>query len=924
MKKTILLLTNLFLVLTIAKGQMITSDPAVIMTGKVIKIIYDSSKDAGDLHNYTGDLYAHTGLILQGSTSWQKVIGTWAVNTTQPKLTYLGNFRYELTITPDIKAFYNVLAGEKVQKIALVLRNPTGSLQTRPDIFLDVFEAGLNSVFTLPQKQAFIIELNKTINISASATLADSITLYINNKYVKSGSTPDLVTHTITTTQYGEFWVKAIAWDKPSFAVDSFFFYVRKPVVTEALPAGLRDGINYTGATSATLVLHAPYKSYAFVTGDFTGWKASETGYMKRTPDGERYWLEVPGLTPKKEYRFQYLVDSTLIADPYCDKILDPDNDQYISAVTYPGLIKYPKDTTTGIVGVLQTSQTPYTWKTSSYTPPQKNKLVIHEMLVRDFTALHSFKAIRDTLNYLQKLGINAIELMPVNEFEGNLSWGYNPSYYFAPDKYYGTKNDFKALVDSCHRRGIAVIMDIVLNHAMGQSPLVQLYLDHYASDQIVMKTPNPWFNAMSPNQTYKWGADFNHESASTQAFVDRVTSYWMTEYKIDGFRFDFSKGFTNTPGDGSAYDASRIVILKRIADKIWEVNPNAYVILEHFAPNNEEKILAEYGMMPWGNVNYQYCEAVMGYPSDLTYATSAARGWLVQNLVSYMESHDEERVMYKAITFGSTGTNYNVKEIETALKRVELAEVFFLTIPGPKMLLQFGELGYDISIDFNGRTGEKPILWSYYTLQPRYRLYVVTSLLNKLKKEHEAFSTNDYTYSLAGKQKQILLNSTEMKVNILGNFDIGTAPVYPGFPQTGKWYEYFTGDSIIVSALNDPITFNPGEYRMYTTKRLSSPKKLLGIEDQYYLISKGLALAYPNPSHGDLALQFNEPLSTDCTYIINDLSGRRIKGGLIPRGTSLFDLNSSGPVINSLPGGVYLVRLNAGNRVQTIRFIKN
>jgi len=264
-----------------------------------------------------------------------------------------------------------------------------------------------------------------------SATLADSLSLYINNQFIKTSSNPDLLTYSITTNQYGEFWVKAIAWDKPNFAADSFFYYVRKPEVIQALPANVVDGINYTSDTSVTLVLLAPYKNHAFVVGDFNGWLAREKGYMNVTPDGARYWLQVNGLKPKKEYRFQYLVDTTLyIADPYADKVLDPDNDQYIDPATYPNLIKYPKDTASGIVSVLQTAQTPYQWKNTSFQSPQKNKLVIYELLVRDFTLAHDFKTIIDTLHYLTNLGINAIELMPVCEFEGNLSWGYNPSFY--------------------------------------------------------------------------------------------------------------------------------------------------------------------------------------------------------------------------------------------------------------------------------------------------------------------------------------------------------------------------------------------------------------------------------------------------------------------------------------------------------------
>jgi len=423
MKKLFIVIFYFLGISGLLTGQIITTDPAVPTPGKIIKIYYDSSKDAGDLHNFTGDLYAHTGVTLLG-IPWQKVIGTWANNSTQPKLTYLGNNRYELDITPDIKTFYSLSNTDVATKICLVIRNSTGTLQTKPDIFLNVFQAGLNVTFTLPVKSSFVAELYKQIPVSASATLADSVSLYINNKFIKSGATADLLNYTILPDQFGELVAKVIAWKKPSFAIDSFFYYVRKPIVTESLPAGIIDGINYTSNSSVTLVLHAPYKNYVFATGDFTNWLAREKGYMKRTPDGERYWIQINGLTPGKEYRFQYLVDTALyIGEPYCDKVLDPDNDQFISSSTYPHLIPYPKDTASGIVSVLQTSQVPYSWKITNYQAPPQSSLVIYELLVRDFTANHNYQTIIDTLNYLQNLGVNAIELMPVTEFEGNSSW---------------------------------------------------------------------------------------------------------------------------------------------------------------------------------------------------------------------------------------------------------------------------------------------------------------------------------------------------------------------------------------------------------------------------------------------------------------------------------------------------------------------
>ena len=136
----------------------------------------------------------------------------------------------------------------------------------------------------------------------------------------------------------------------------------------------------------------------------------------------------------------------------------------------------------------------------------------------------------------------------------------------------------------------MAVVIDMVLNHSYGQSPLVRLYFENGKPT-----AENPWYNVTSnfQNPDAQWGYDFNHESADTKAFVDSVTSYWLTYYKVDGFRFDFTKGFSNTvygPSDwGSAYDASRIAILERMTDKIKAVNPNAYVIFEHLADNSVE-----------------------------------------------------------------------------------------------------------------------------------------------------------------------------------------------------------------------------------------------------------------------------------------------------------------------------------------------
>src|SRR5690606_26716487 len=173
--------------------------------------------------------------------------------------------------------------------------------------------------------------------------------------------------------------------------------------------------------------------------------------------------------------------------------------------------------------------------------------------------------------------------IMPFNEFEGNESWGYNPDFYFAPDKYYGTKNALKEFIDSCHKNGIAVIMDIALNHSFGLSPMVQLYWDAANNKPAA---DNPWFNP-DAKHAFNVGFDMNHESPHTKYFVGRVLEHWLQEYRIDGFRFDLSKGFTqtNTCIGGNCdvhqmgmYDASRIAILKGYYDTVQTKSSGAYV----------------------------------------------------------------------------------------------------------------------------------------------------------------------------------------------------------------------------------------------------------------------------------------------------------------------------------------------------------
>ncbi len=583
-----------------------------------------------------------------------------------------------------------------------------------------------------------------------------------------------------------------------------------------------RDGITTISNDSLAFVLFAPKKQSVYLIGDFNNWIVSDNYKMKKS--GDRFWIKIGNLVPGKEYICQYLIDNSIrIADPYAKKISDPTYDSQISSTIYPGLISYPAGKTTGIAMTVSTAVDNYSWSVTNFSVTDKQKLNIYEILIRDFTEQSSINGVKAKIPYIKSLGVNAIELMPFNEFEGNDSWGYNPSFYFAPDKAYGTATDYKSFIDLCHTNGIAVIMDMVLNHSYGESPLVKMYMSGSK-----VSADNPWYNVNSPNTSYSWGYDFNHQSLYTKQFVDSVCSYWIKEYKIDGFRFDFTKGFTNTSGDGQAYDASRIAILERMVSEIKKRKSDAIVIFEHLTDNSEEKELAEYGIMLWGNINYSMNEATMGWgeeqngtalKGDISWASYKQRGWNIPNLVAYMESHDEERIMYKNEQYGKSVTGYDVKQIPVGLQRSKAAAVILFSLPGPKMIWQFGELGYDYKLGSSmedGRLEKKPVRWDYYDMAERKALHDVFSAMFNLRVSESIFTTSSYSVDLRNNFKYVSLNGNGKWVVSMANFDVAQVTKSVNFGKAAIWRDYFTGNTITTNSATENITLSPGEYRLY------------------------------------------------------------------------------------------------------------
>ncbi len=939
------------------------SDPNYATEWDSITVYFDATEGDQGLMGFTGDVWAHAGVITTastGPTDWKYVKTNWGENTDDTQLTPLGNDLWKLDIGFP-HTYYGVPNGEQILQLAFVFRNHDGSQTGRDiggaDIFLNLYAPGVKAIVVFPfvdfsfgdPRRAPVFGFPTetiTVEITGAAVGTEMSELrFLVDDSLHTQSLSDTLTTELYLQNYslGMHELTAVVFDTTGLTDSSrFYIMIHNEPIENQRPNYIEDGITYYdgGVVTVALSLFAPYKEFVYVVGDFNDWMVDEDYYMMKdvgSEDSVHFWITLNYLTPGEEFAFQYYVDGEIrIADPYADKVLDKWNDPWIPEETYPNLIEYPTGKTDHIASVLQTNQNQYDWQYSdSFDRAPKEELIIYELLVRDFIARHDFQTLIDTLDYLERLGINAIELMPFNEFEGNSSWGYNPSFYFTPDKYYGPKNALKAFVDECHHRGIAVIMDIVLNHTYGQSPFVRLY----NVGEWGPPTPqNPWYNTQSnfTNPDAQWGNDFNHESIHTQKLVDRINRYWIEEYGIDGFRFDFTKGFGNNvkgPNDpwGSIYDADRIRLLKRMADEIWAFDSTAYVILEHLAENSEEEELADYGMLLWGNANYNYAEAAMGYhsngKSDFSWGYYETRGWEHPHVITYFESHDEERLMFKILSWGNSAGDYNIKNLSTALNRMKAVGVFFFTIPGPKMVWQFGELGYDVSIDDPCRVCEKPILWNYKNNVNRSRLYKVYQALINLRKEYPVFHSADTDVILSvgsstGK-KRIRLSHNEMDAIIIGNFGVTSQSIDPQFYNTGVWYDYFSGDSIDVQNVNEQLFLLPGEFHIYTDSFIEPPEQGIltnAFDENYTPREFSLSQNFPNPFNPATTIHFSVASTHTSQLQIVDIMGRVVKT-LIDEQLSPgeYSITWDG---TTHPSGIYFVRLTSGKKMKTVKMI--
>lgn len=949
-------ITLLFLLITSIGIAQITTTPSPAIANGAVTINFDKTGTA--LATYAGTIYAHIGLTVNG-TRWQNVKGSWGNNTTQPALTFVSGTTYKLDLTPDLYTYFGVALTSSITEICVVFRNDAGNVQSA-DTFLNVgvFQASLvqpteNSTTIINSGQNLAISATNTNGNATYTLLANGVS--INTSTTSSYSYTDL---NITTNKSYEL---QITQGTTSFS-KKFSAIIDPGIIAQALPIGVEEGINYNLAdpTKATLVLDAPGKDFVYVAGSFNNWQSDSNYAMKKDPSTGKFWLELTGLTSGVNNTYQYwVVDTTPLAgspglvktaDPYSTLVLSPFDDPSIPSVNYPNIPTYPVGQEREVT-VLQTGQAAYNWLVTNFVKPKKEDLVVYEVLVRDFDANRNFQSLIDRIDYFKNLKVNAIQLMPVMEFEGNESWGYNTSFHMALDKFYGTSNKLKEFIDLCHQKGIAVILDVALNHAFVRNPMVRMWMnDPSGTGWGSPTTENPYFN-IAAMHSYSVGNDFNHSAAVTKTYVKRVIKQWIQEYKIDGFRWDLTKGFTqacpSTVAGGqdactNAYQADRVTILKDYADYSWSLDPTHYAIFEHLGGDTEEQQWANYrigetpskGVMMWGEMTYPYTQLIEGFATgaDITRMGNVAHGFTAKRLMGYPESHDKERLMYSAMTYGNgAGTAPPLNNLNNSLARMSAIGASSLLIPGPKMIWDFADLGMQNSIftcndgivntDADATPGDckldtKPQpQWTsnWLGITQRAKIYNDWAKMIALKISEPVFEGN-YTISPdANNVKQRIyiyddaLPVSQLKnVVVLCNFSVADLSIIPNFPYIGTWYNLMDNTTINVTDVNAVLAISSGQFLIYGNKPSS-----LGTVN-FDLLSEEIHL-YPNPSSSYFIL------NTNTTKVqIFSITGQLVKS---------FNANQSKEYqfnISDLNKGMYIVKAyNENNQVKVMKFLK-
>jgi len=756
------------------------------------------------------------------------------------------------------------------------------------------FEPGINdpTVNFTNIEDNHILESNQLLQVQTEDAIYVEVRIDGSTRHISNGGTIEFTTNT-DNLELGPHQLVAFARrDNGRVMMDIKTVWKIPEVIEEAFPPfdylGVHDRLDGT----VTFALLAPGKMFISLVGEFNDWDPA-AGVMKRDPAQGIFWLNIP--LEAGVYEYLYIIDGeTVVGDPFAKD------------VDWTDIYGFEHWAVENQRSVASIGQPAFPWTDDSYQRPEMKDLIIYETLIRDFTASGDVEGMTAKLDYLADLGINAIELMPPTEFPGESSWGYNPAFFMALESSYGTPDELKSFVNEAHARGIAVLVDLVFNHADGSSPYQQMYGDDYENSPYMHDEANAW-----------GFPDFDHSKAGTRALTAATVRHWIHEYHIDGYRYD------HTPGVG--WDG-----IDYFSTQAYMADNDVYQIAEHFDSNVGSLILLTHIDSHWHDAFHDQMKA------NIRQGTFEGSSWGDMNktergisfaadgfadaeaCVNYFESHDEQRVIFEAQT---NGLSY-----EQALQKAELAAQVLFTSSGIPMFYMGAELGMDTerTLDHN------PIQWDNLEDPTLAGLYQNYKKMIWLRNEYPALRSNNINVvHKSNAQKTIIFQRTlegDAAVVVAVNFNSSDQTVDIEFPWAGTWYEYTQDDTVTIETnWFGSYSLPASSARVFTSERL-----WVGVDASAEIpASFQLLPAYPNPFNPSTTLRFDLPEQSIVDLSVYDIMGREVwngmQGELLQAGKHELTWQAFDQSGLPLSGGLYFVELRTPTfrQVQKLMLLK-
>jgi len=714
--------------------------------------------------------------------------------------------------------------------------------------------------------------------------------------------------------------------------------YLSTNGITATVPADAAGfGINFTtfehappGATlvnggAAVFKVWAPDVASASVRGAFNNWNT-----LAMTKTGE--WFTARGLnvTDRSEYKFYFPTRTT--DGGYAP---DPIARAFNAAGGYNSIVENPFR---------------YTWTDTSWTTPPLERMVIYQLHVGTFAGLNDpvgttpnpsrFADVTARVAHLKALGVNAIQLCPITEYPSNISAGYNPVTFFAPEGSYGTPDEFKTMVNTLHRNGIAVLLDIVWNH---YSP-TDNYLWNYDGTQ-------SWF--CTPDASTPWGSQPNFSRAAVAEQIAHSAHVWLNEYHLDGFRMDgtaFMKVGSNVSSGWSIMQRFNNEKNQRFADKVT-IAENLPTEAAVSTPTSlgGAGFDSQYSMQFRDNVRNAVFAAAFGDPSmnDLRTALLGA-GYYVQQqrAYHYVQLHDE--------AWPSTGGQRLCKTIDGtaphddiwARGRTLLALGTTLTSMGVPAMLQGDEWlesnPFNPAPDNTGRLD-----WSRKTGTVGAGVYAFFSRLISLRTTLSPLYANSATHVFHVNEGGNVIGWRRTDGNgnpivILANWSNTDYATYQiGMPQSGSWVELVNSQDTRYGGSgpsnSGTLLANGGAYdgfnQSITLKVpkmafiVLAPNSFVGVEPPAPQASRlALAAPWPNPTARASALAFTLPTRGSVRLSVHDVTGREVAvvaEGVYESGDHLLAWDGRDGSGHLSAPGLYFVQLRTPEGLRSARLVR-